>query len=419
MAEYDILSDAFFADPYPTLALMRKEDACWYDPRLEAHVLTRFNDIERTLQDNRFSSQRVRQFVRGAPAHLEQKLSVYVTELERWLLFSDPPIHTRLRTRLTNSFGPEFMPLIRDTAADAVAEAIAGIRTAAEPDIIEHFAYPVPTTVLARLLGIDATDIERFKQWTTDVFALIGAGVANEEAVEAGYRGITELRSYVLDLIAEKRSRPCHDMLSALCRSDLGPGEEPIADEDIVGLFMAVIVAGHETSTNLIGNALHAVIRDCRAREWIIANGGVTEQSIDEFVRFDGPVFSMIRCARHDLSIAGQLVREGDFVFSMLNSGNRDPRRFPDPDRLDLDRPWPEHVGLGVGIHRCVGAGMARIVVREAVSRFVEAFPQAEIGGTLRWQRNMSIRGLDTFPVHLNADPAVGRRARVQHEAEP
>jgi cytochrome P450 len=408
MAEYDILGDDFYDDPYPTLAAMRRDDPCWYDPRLGAHVLTRFNDIERTLQDPRFSAERVRQFTRGAPEHLQPKLDVYVAELERWLLFRDPPIHTRLRARLNNAFGPRFMPLIREAAVDATRRAIAAIAREPSPDLIAHYSYPIPTQVLTRLLGIDDADIERFKLWTTDIFALIGAGVANEAAVDLGYRGVTELRAYVLELIAEKRSAPKDDVLSALCSPELGPGEEPVSDDDIVGLFMAIIVAGHETSTNLIGNALHAVVSDATARDWIVRNGGVTEQSIDEFIRFDGPVFSMIRRAKRDLSIAGQLIHEGDFVFSMLNSGNRDPRRFPAPDRLDLDRPWPEHVGLGVGIHRCVGAGMARVVVREAVSQFVAAFPQAGIGGPLDWQRNMSIRGLNTFPVALDARADAG-----------
>jgi cytochrome P450 len=410
MADYDILGDDFYDNPYPTLAAMRRDDPCWYDPRLGAYVLTRFNDIERTLQDPRFSAERVRQFTRGASEHLQPKLDVYVAELERWLLFRDPPIHTRLRTRLNNAFGPRFMPLIREAAIDATRRSIAGIAAEPSPDLIAHFSYPIPTQVLTRLLGIDDADIERFKLWTTDIFALIGAGVANEAAVDLGYRGVTELRAYVLDLIAEKRAAPRDDVLSALCSPELGPGEEPVSDDDVIGLFMAIIVAGHETSTNLIGNALHAVVNHTVVRDWIVRNGGVTEQSIDEFIRFDGPVFSMIRRAKRDLSIAGQLIREGDFVFSMLNSGNRDPRRFPTPDRLDLDRPWPEHVGLGVGIHRCVGAGMARVVVREAVSQFVAAFPDAAIGGPLDWQRNMSIRGLNAFPVALNAPSHPGRR---------
>jgi pimeloyl-[acyl-carrier protein] synthase len=408
MADYDILSDAFYDDPYPTLAAMRRDDPCWYDPRLGAYVLTRFNDIERTLQDPRFSAERVRQFTRGAPPHLQPKLDVYVAELERWLLFCDPPIHTRLRTRLMNAFGPRFIPLIREAAAEATRAAVAAIALEPSPDLIAHFSYPIPTRVLTRLLGIEEADIERFKQWTTDIFALIGAGVANEAAVDLGYRGVTELREYVLELIARKRAEPQEDVLSALCSVELGPGEEPLSDDDVIGLFMAIIVAGHETSTNLIGNALHGVMTDVRVRDWIVDNGGVTERSVDEFVRFDGPVWSMIRRAKQDLSIAGQLIREGDFVFSMLNSGNRDPRRFPTPDRLDLDRPWPEHVGLGVGIHRCVGAGMARVVVREAVSQFVAAFPHAAIGGPLEWQRNMSIRGLNTFPVALDARARAG-----------
>ncbi len=401
VAEYDVLSEGFFADPYPTLSAMRKDHPCWYDPRLDAYVITRYNDIFRVLCDDRFSSQRVRQFVRGAPDNLQDKIDVYVTELERWLLFCDPPIHSVLRARLIKGFGPQFLPLIEETAAAAVATALARLAEVDDPDVIRDFAYPVPTQILARLLGIDRADIERFKQWTNDIFTLIGSGVANEESVLIGYRGVTELRSYVLDLIREKRERPQDDVLSALCRKDASDDDAQIGDDDIVALFMTIIVAGHETSTNLIGNAIHGILGDPRCREWVAARNGVSEEAVDELVRYDGPVFSLIRRAKCDVAIGGSLVKEGSFVFSMLNSGNRDPRKFGDPDRLNFDRPLPAHLGFGTGIHRCVGATMARIVVREAVSGFMRSFPAITVSDGCVRQRNMSIRGFTSFPVRL------------------
>jgi cytochrome P450 len=402
--EYDLLGAAFYADPYPTLAEMRREDPCWFDPRLSAFVITRYQDVRRVLYDHDdFSSERVAQFVHGAPPHLQDKVDVYVGELSRWLLFVDPPHHTVLRTRLLQSLGPRFLDLVSQAAEQAVTEALDTMQGRPAADLISDFAYPVPTRVLARVLGISDADIERFKTWTTDVFTLIGAGVANEAAVETGYRGVVDLRDYVLALLRHKREAPADDVLSALANPVPGEIGETVPDDDIVGLFMAMIIAGHETTTGLIGNALYAILSGPGSRQWILDNPDFPETAVDELLRYDGPVLSLMRRANRDVVIAGQVVQQGAFIFNVLNAGNRDPRQFSDPDRLDFGRPQPAHVGLGTGIHQCVGAPMARRVVSVAVPRFVHRFPDATLADGRVWQRNISIRGLSALPVTLNA----------------
>ena len=393
---------------------MRREDPCWFDPRLKAFIITRYQDVRRVLHDhNDFSSQRVAQFVNGAPPHLKTKVDAYVSELSRWLLFVDPPHHTVLRLRLLQAFGPSFLPLVAAAAEEAVTEALGKLEAVSEADVIEWFAYPVPTYVLARILGISHDDIERFKRWTTDIFTLIGAGIANENAVEAGYRGVTELREYVLDLVREKRQAPVEDVLSALANTAPGESGEPFPDDDIVGLVMAMIIAGHESMTGLIGNALHAILLDPACKAWVLGHADFPETAVDELIRYDGPILSMMRRAKRDVVIAGQVVGQGSFLFNVLNAGNRDPRRFSDPDRLDFERPEPAHVGLGTGIHQCLGAPTTRIVIREAVPRFIRRFPNATVADGCIWLRNISIRGLVTFPVVLNnsmaADKGVSR----------
>ena len=329
MADYDLLSADFYCDPYPILAEMRREDPCWFDHRLGAFVLTRYGDVARVLQGEDFSAQRVRQFTRGAPDHLRAKVEAYVDALERWLLFVDPPHHTRLRARLQRAFGPALLPVIGAATRDAVQAALDELDGAGSADVIAAFAYPVPTRVLARVFGISDADIERFKRWTSEIFALIGAGVADANAVEAGYRGVVELRDYVLAMLAEKRRTPSDDMLSALARPRGEESENEVDDEDLVGLFMSMIVAGHETSTNLIGNALRAVMLDPALRERVCGPSELPEAAVEEFVRFDGPVASMLRRAKRDIVIAGTFVPEGSFLFSMLHLG--EPRSAPVP----------------------------------------------------------------------------------------
>jgi pimeloyl-[acyl-carrier protein] synthase len=275
-------------------------------------------------------------------------------------------------------------------------------------DLINDFAYPVPTQVLARVLGISDSDIEQFKEWTSDIFTLIGAGVANEAAVETAYRGMTELREYVLGLLQQKRQSPAEDVLSSLANPAPGePGGTVVPDRDIAGLFMALIVAGHEAMTGLIGNGLHGILRDSRCKNWILGHPDFPEAAVDELLRYDGPILSIMRRAKRDVIVAGQLVPEGAFIFNVLNAGNRDPREFSDPERLDFDRPVPAHVGLGVGLHQCVGAPMTKVVVGEAIPRFVRHFPNATLTDRCVWLNNISIRGLQAMPVLLNGSWSV------------
>ena len=398
MPDFDVLSDAFFANPYPTFAAMRRDAPCYYDTRLEAHILTRYRDVEHALGGEDFSAERVDQWGKGAPAQVQDELAFFARELKRWIPFNDPPVHTRLRSRLGASFGPHNLPRIEQLAREHVATGLAGLDPAGEIDFIRDFAFPVPSRILAALMGIPAGDIGLFKQWTVEIFTLIGAGVATEEAVRTGRHGIGAMRDYCRALIDERRARPQDDVVSALIAT--GTPDDPVTDDDVAGMVMTMIAAGHETTTYLIGNAVHAVMGDARSRE-LVLDSGLGTDAVEEFARYDGAVFSIIRRARADLTINGELVPQGAPVFCMLHSANRDPRVNREPDRLDLARAKVTHVGFGAGIHKCIGSLMARTVVREAVQEFIRRFPAAQPAGEVTWISNLGLRGMATFPVQL------------------
>ena len=401
MTEFDILGDAFFADPYPTFAAMRRDAPCYYDTRLEAHILTRYRDVERALGGEEFSAERVDQWGKGAPESVQDELAFFTRELKRWIPFNDPPIHTRLRARLGASFGPHNLPRIEQLARAEVArglDRLERLAPAGEVDFIRDFAFPVPSRILAGMMGIPGDDIELFKRWTVEIFTLIGAGVATEDAVRTGHRGIVAMRDYCRALIDERRARPQDDVVSALIAT--GTPDDPVTDDDVAGMVMTMIAAGHETTTYLIGNAVHAVMGDARAREHVLGPG-LGAEAVEEFARFDGAVFSIIRRARTDLTINGELVPQGAPVFCMLHSANRDPRVNREPDRLDLARAKVTHVGFGSGIHKCIGSLMARTVVRESVQEFFRRFPAAQPRGEVSWISNLGLRGMAAFPVRL------------------
>lgn len=398
MPDFDVLSDAFFANPYPTFAAMRRDAPCYYDTRLEAHILTRYRDVEHALGGEDFSAERVDQWGKGAPAQVQDELAFFARELKRWIPFNDPPVHTRLRSRLGASFGPHNLPRIEQLAREHVATGLAGLDPAGEIDFIRDFAFPVPSRILAALMGIPAGDIGLFKQWTVEIFTLIGAGVATEAAVRTGHHGIGAMRDYCRALIDERRARPQDDVVSALIAT--GTPDDPVTDDDVAGMVMTMIAAGHETTTYLIGNAVHAVMGDARSRD-LVLDSGLGTDAVEEFARYDGAVFSIIRRARADLTINGELVPQGAPVFCMLHSANRDPRVNREPDRLDLARAKVTHVGFGAGIHKCIGSLMARTVVREAVQEFIRRFPAAQPAGEVTWISNLGLRGMATFPVQL------------------
>ena len=398
MPDFDVLSDAFFANPYPTFAAMRRDAPCYYDTRLEAHILTRYRDVEHALGGEDFSAERVDQWGKGAPAQVQDELAFFARELKRWIPFNDPPVHTRLRSRLGASFGPHNLPRIEQLAREHVAAGLAGLDPAGEIDFIRDFAFPVPSRILAALMGIPAGDIGLFKQWTVEIFTLIGAGVATEAAVRTGHHGIGAMRDYCRALIDERRARPQDDVVSALIAT--GTPDDPVTDDDVAGMVMTMIAAGHETTTYLIGNAVHAVMGDARGRE-LVLDSGLGTDAVEEFARYDGAVFSIIRRARADLTINGEWVPQGAPVFCMLHSANRDPRVNREPDRLDLARAKVTHVGFGAGIHKCIGSLMARTVVREAVQEFIRRFPAAQPAGEVTWISNLGLRGMATFPVQL------------------
>jgi hypothetical protein len=167
-------------------------------------------------------------------------------------------------------------------------------------------------------------------------------------------------------------------------------------------MIMALIVAGHDSTTSLIGNSLIAILRDAHQRDWVTANRNFPDSAVDELIRFDGPILSVARRAKRDVVIAGQLVGKGSFLINLIIAGNRDPREFSNPEKLNFSRQESDHVGFGVGIHQCVGAPIARAVMREAVPRFVQRFPLTEVQAGSIWLKNLSNRGLEIMPVNLN-----------------
>jgi cytochrome P450 len=397
-SKYELLTPQFLADPHPTFQRMRAEDPVYWDPRLRMWFLVRYDDIQRVARDPRFSAMRADHFGRDAPASVQEKLVEINRFLAGFLLFNDPPTHTRLRNLIGKAFSTQVTESLRPFIQQVVDDAIDAVQSRGRMDVIADLARPLPSAVIAKMLGIPGEDIHRFKGWTDDLFALVGSPVANEEIVAIGYRGVVGLKEYFRDNIALRRKQPSDDLLSLLVHAeDQG---QLLDDEEIVGTCALLLVAGYETTTNLIGNGLMALFAHPDQMQLLRDDPELIDGAVEEFLRYKSAAFRLMRRAREDVELGGQMISAGQVVFGLLHAGNRDPAHFADPERLDITRKGNQHLGFGYGPHFCVGAPIARLETKIAINAMLQRLPELALPSQpLEWLPTTVIHGVRALHV--------------------
>jgi cytochrome P450 len=314
------------------------------------------------------------------------------------LLFTDPPAHTRLRALMTEAIDPELLHGIVGEIPGIVDGLLDDLEAGDEPDVMADFAVPLPVLVMARLLGIPAGDLPRFKAWSRDIVSF--ADVRRQEGVPDGAaRATRELADHLREVLARRREDPGDDLLSQLVTARLdGDG---LADGELLANAVLLVCAGHETTVNLIGNGLHALLRHPDQLRRVRGSGRLDDRAVDELLRFDSPVQMTFRVARSDVEIGGVHVAAGDTVAAVLGAANRDPRAFPGPDRLDLRRSGRPHLAFGGGPHHCLGSHLGKLEARIALGRLLRRFPDASLpdGWEPSWSDTVLFRGLRSLPV--------------------
>ncbi|WP_437775815.1 cytochrome P450 [Sorangium sp. So ce1097] len=402
MPRYDLLSPEFFANPHPTLQRMRIEDPVYWDPLLNVHCLTRYEDVQVVLRDPRFSAERVDYYISGVPALLREKLKRYDEFISHWMVLADPPRHTRLRSLVARAFTPQVVeglrPLVQRVADEMIDAAAAGGRM----DILRDLAYPLPGVVIGRLLGMSPEDTERLKRWSDALFRLLGAPVPDEEIIEAGHQGVVGFEGFLRDLIRERRAHPGDDVLSRLLLAEEQGSR--LSDVELVSTCALLIASGHETTTHLIGNGALALIDNPDQMRELRDNPQLIDRAVEEILRYNGVAYQSSRRAREDVEIGGVRIEAGQIAFGFLHAANRDPARFPDPDRLDIQRKDTRHVAFGGGIHFCLGAHVARVQAQVVLNTIVQRLPNLELAEPrLEWIPSLLVRGLRALPVRFSA----------------
>ncbi len=382
----------FVGDPYPTYHRLRTEDPVHHNP-LGFWVLTRYDDVVAVLRDPRFAKEAIAAFVAA-------RYGVATPAIGLSMLDRDPPDHTRLRGLVNKAFTPRVVEALRPRIQRIVDDLLQRVGGIGSMDLIEDFAYPLPVTVICEMLGVPVADHERFKGWGLDIARGLDAILLPPDSDVARRSGASRhaLADYFRELIAERRAAPRGDLLSALIAAE--EAGDKLNEDELLATCILLLVAGHETTVNLIGNGTLALLRHPDQLRRLREHSDLIASAVEELLRYDGPVQRTARIPSEDVTIRGKTIGKGELVMPFIGAADRDPAQFPDPDRLDITRVDNRHIAFGWGIHFCLGAPLARVEGQIAINTLVQRFPKLALAtDTPEYRESLTLRGLKTLPV--------------------
>jgi cytochrome P450 len=385
------------ADPYPMYHLLRETQPVYAAPPYHrAFAFSRFADCETILRDSRWSSATLLRRIQpdGSVPAKPRRDGVEGT---RMLAFTDPPEHTRVRKLMAKVFTPRAVASLRPRVQQLVDELLDEAAERGEMDVMEDMARVLPVTVICEVLGVPVEDRHRFRPWSEDATRTFD-GQIDVETTTRARAGWSALVAYIDDLIDDHRAHPGDDLLSALIAAE-EEGDRLTRNELRVNAI-GLLVAGHETTTNLIGNGTHALLRHPEQLARWHEDPSLTGPAVEELLRYDPMVQLVIRAATADVEVGGQAFQAGDNAIVLIGAANRDPERFPDPDRLDLGRADGAHLTFSHGVHHCLGAALARLEGQVALGSLVERFPHMQlVTPETRYRDHLVLRGLTELRV--------------------
>ncbi|MEE9277840.1 MAG: cytochrome P450 [Dehalococcoidia bacterium] len=395
-AVFDPLDESFRRNPYPSYRRLQTRDPVHWSGLTRGWVLTRYADVMDVLRDPTFSANRsqadVVQELRG-----QQPQGPFFQFLDQSLLSLDPPDHARLRSLVNKAFTRRVVDSLRPRVTEIVNELLDRVQNAGRMDLIGDFAYPLPVIVIAEMLGVPAEDRMRFKAWSDDLGAALDP-LAAPEIVRRADQAVLALRAYFHPLFEARRREPREDLLSGLVAAE--EAGERMNTEELYATCILLLGAGNETTTNLIGNGMLALLRHPDQFDLLRDDPALITTAVEEMLRYDAPVQLTSRVATEDLEIGGKPVRAGQMVTVALGAANRDPLQFANPSAFDITRPDSHQAAFGHGIHFCLGAPLARLEAQAALPILLERMPRmALVEGEPAWRKTMVLRGLRRLPV--------------------
>ncbi|GAA4797974.1 cytochrome P450 [Actinomycetospora chlora] len=403
-AHADLLGAEAVADPYPLLAALREHDPVHWSARYRSWFVTRHDDVLAALRDERFSSDRIAPYRRakldGPDADPAVRAAFGV--LEGWMVFKDEPDHKRLRRLVSRAFTPRSVTGMTATVEEVAHELLDAVHAAGTGtvDLIGDYAYPLTASVIADMLGVPRADREQFKDWSDQITGLVFGGMGDPSRYAVGARGMTELTAYLSDLVRDHERHPADDLISAMisARDD----RDALTHDEVIATGILLLFAGHETTTNLIGSGLLALLTHPEQLRLLGERPDLVGGAVEEALRYDGPAKTVARVMGEDVELRGRHLRRGERVFLSPSAANRDPAVFPDPDTFDITREKAGQLGFGIGMHFCLGAPLARLEAAIAIPAALARLPGLRLTGEpLRWHPVLLSRGMQRFPAQF------------------
>lgn len=390
---FDAHDPDFLADPYPAFAALRAEGEVHFHPGLGLAVAVSHAACSAVLRHRGAG----RLWTDATPV---ESFEAFNLLHRNSLLESEPPRHTRLRRLISSAFArghvARLSPWVSSLATSLVSSLADAIASDGSADLLTHLAAPLPVEVIAELLGVPPADRPLLQPWSNAIVKMYEYDLAPSLAA-AAETASAEFVAYLRSLAAHRAERPGDDLISDLV--SVRDGSDRLTSDELVGTAVLLLMAGHEATVNVIGNGVHALLRDRAQWDRLVASPDLLPTAVEELIRFDSPLQLFERTAVEDVTVAGYTVPAGSKVAALLGAAARDPLVFESPDRLDVGRTPNPHLGFGAGIHYCVGAPLARVEVSAALSALVTRLPGLRLAGEPERRAEFVIRGFRTLPV--------------------
>ncbi len=390
------------ADPYALYAQIRASDPVHWDELSRCWLITRYDDVIAGLHEKRFSrSETLERYLARIPVEHQAEAGPIRKFFSSTFMYADAPHHTRLRSLINKAFTPSMVERFRpfvEKKTEALLQAVAG---QSEIDFVSEAAFELPLAVISHMLGIGAENQDAFKAWTNDIVAVVGMLRYSPEIIERATKSLSALHQYMDGIIEKARSSGEENLLTALiAAADAG---ERLSAEELATNAILLLMAAHETTANLTVNGVLALLQNPEQMQRLRGSPEMLDRALDEMLRYDGSVQLTGRVATQDLEIGGKVIAKGQLVQLLLGAANRDPAKFADPDRFDIDRPEVRHAAFGMGLRYCLGAPLAKIETGTMIRFLLARFPKLSLAPqTIQYRASPIYRGPQALRIRLN-----------------
>ena len=407
---YNLLDPDVLANPYPLFHRLRSEDPVHWDPFLHAWVVTRYQDVVTVL--HRYSAQRT-----PTPEQLSQmgldSLNPIAQLMVKQMLFMDAPAHTRLRSLAAYAFGPQRVRVLREHICEITNRLLDKVQGTGTMDVIADLAEPLPCIVTAEMLGVPVEDYQQLKAWSQDFAEMLGNFQHNPDRVPQILKSVGEMTAYFRSAMQQQKLQPRDGLVRSLMTAEVNG--DCLSEEEVIANCIVTMVGGQETTTNLIGNGVLSLLRYPKELEKLRSDPSLIPSAVEELLRYESPSQHTARLAPEDTVLGGKRILKRQAVIAVMAAGNRDPERFPDPDRLDITRTDNRHLAFGWAAHFCFGAALARIEGQAAFELMLRRLENWELqSGPLVWRSNLGLRGLTRLPIRFKPAVVLGNERKAE-----